>query len=408
MKRVRPAGDPVTAPVLLFILASAASYSYCASTGVFSGDFFPLDVTISGGALFVCLLISLLPYVAAWMLYRAIGRSAPPVQLRMSQPALNLLLAATFAWHLGVTLAFQVGVMNQEVYEAPGWIKPLIQVGNRIDPFYVAVFFILASPKKLRFDLSATALLVSLGLARAGLGAFIYVLLALIVKYHVEWRAFLKRHALLVVAILALIPYAVATLYDVRASLRGERDLQLAISEILLAKLAGRLSSYSNLAYVVQEADSFRAAAGDLEPLYYLKQILGSLLSSAFAPEVTPEKLLINATQWYDGYSTYMAGVPGNLLLAWYMSPMVSLLNGALLLAMTVAVLRLSRRFANGYARLLGVTMLLYPLTSGVSYELASLLFNVVLLCAVCWFSMPRRRPKRPRPTALAHKGGLP
>ena len=98
------------------------------------------------------------------------------------------------------------------------------------------------------------------------------------------------------------------------------------------------------------------------------------------APTITPERLLIAGTQSYEGYSTFMTGVPGNLIMAWYVSPWVLVVNIISIIASICGVLWLSRYFGNGMARVFGLGMLVYPLTSGVANEFALLLLNTIIL----------------------------
>jgi hypothetical protein len=382
-------------PMALFAGATVVSYLYCATTGQFNGDFYPRETTLSAWLLFFALLVALMPYAIGWWLHRLVSRVPAARPAKVSRRFLHTLMIGTMSWHMLMTLSFQVGVMNQEVYDAPGLIKPFIQIGNRIDPFCVGVFYILATPKRYRLDMLAALSMISLGLMRAGLGAFVYILIALAIKYRVEWLGLLRRRLALVVAIAIAVPFLASTLYDLRSSLRGEAELALAVTDLVLAKLAGRLSSFSNLAYLIQETDNFAVAARDLSSGYYVQQILGSLVSSSFVPDLTPEKLLIDVNLIYDGFSTYMAGVPGNLLLAYYRSPVVAVLNAAITLGMMLGTLLLSRRFANGAASSFGICMLLYPLTSGVAYEFASLLLNTAFILVLCLLNPARRRKQR-------------
>lgn len=379
------AGSSAGVPIFLFVSATVASWAYCVSTDQFNGDFWPKSITLSQDTLFFVLLAALMPYLVGWSLDKHLAtRAARKKRVIAPRWFLESLLFGVFAWHIGMTVAFNVGVMSQEFYNAPAWIKPLIQIGNRIDPFFIGVFYILATPKKPINDAKSALLMITLGLLRAGLGAFAYILIALSIKYRAEGLQFTKRRLPFLVLLVGIVPYVVGTLYDIRSSLRGEAAVALAASDLIVAKLAGRLSSYSNLAYIVQESADFDAATRDLPVLYYPLQIAGSVISGNFTPAVTPEKLLIDVNLFYDGYSTYMAGVPGNLLLAWFVAPWVAALNFVMMIAMIVATLKIAHRFGNGSASSIGIGMLIYPLTSGVSYEFAALLFNMFTVYILC------------------------
>lgn len=370
------------------------------STSKFNGDFWPIEIDLSNAALFIVMLIALAPYlIASYIDRRLASRVIMLKKVIVPKWFLEFSLLTIFLWHIAITIVFDVGVMSQDVYNAPGWIKPLIQIFNRIDPFFLGMFYILASSKKPINDIKAALLMITLGLLRAGLGAFLYVLIALSIKYRLELLAFIKRRLMIMSLLLIIAPHAIGSLYDIRSSLRGEAEIVLAASDLIAAKLAGRMSSYSNLAYIVQESTDFKAAAQGLDAFYYPLQISGRIFSANLTPAVTPEKLLIDVNLIYDGNSTYMAGVPGNLLLAWYVSPWVAVLNFAILFLMILGTLRVSHRFGNGSASSLGIAMLLYPLTSGVSSEFAVLLFNIFILYFVCKIVGVMRSPVQIAPS---------
>lgn len=368
-------------PFTLFVFATLASCGYCVYTDQFNGDFWPLEITLSRGWLFLAALLSIMPYLIGWYLNKlTVQHSHNEKRLIVPCWFLESLLLSVFIWDIAITIAFGVGVMSQEVYSAPYWIKPLIQISNRIDPFFIGVFYILSSPKKKSKDVKAALLMITLGLLRAGLGSFVYILIALSIKYREEWFLFFKRRLPILIVLACLAPYAVGKLYSVRSSLRSESQEVLTISDLIVAKLAGRLSSYSNFTYIVQQSTEFATSAQKMSPFYYPLQIAGSIVSGELIPSVTPEKMLIDVNLLYDGYSTFMAGVPGNFLIGWFVAPWVAVFNFVLMISMMVGTLNVSQRFGNGNASSVGIGMLLYPLTSGVSYEFAVLLCNVVLI----------------------------
>jgi hypothetical protein len=136
------------------------------------------------------------------------------------------------------------------------------------------------------------------------------------------------------------------------------------------------------VAYIEQYSQSFAWSAESLEPLYFAKQGLVSLLGSGVAPGITPERLLIAGNSSYEGYSTFMTGVPGNLHIAWFVSPWVAALNLILITLSVAAILWMSRFFGSEKSRVFGLAMVVYPLTSGVANEFSSLLVNTLIFLA--------------------------
>lgn len=382
---------------IAFISASVVSFLYCLLARQFNGDFFPRPVFLSPWLLVIVLGLCLLPYVVSWQIAQTLERIRPKQTFKASYRALTILLLAGSLAHIVVTVLFGVGVMDREVYTAPAVAVPFIQIINRLDPFYLGVFYILATPKRPASDLLALALMVTIGLLRAGLGVFNYALIAMIAKYSIELLTLARRMPWLSLLAASVLPAAISALYQFRGQLRGDMQIDLNLVDMLFGRFFGRLSSFSNIAYVIQNEQSFVWSSRSLEPLYYLKQGASGVFG-ATPPTTTPERLLIAGTQSYEGYSSYMAGIPGNLLMAWNVSPFVWLLNLFAILASVFGILWISRYFGGGVARLFGLAMLVYPLTSGVANEFALLLLNsLVFLGFVMLFQ------SRPQPAGMAH-----
>ncbi|MBB3880139.1 oligosaccharide repeat unit polymerase [Sphingomonas pseudosanguinis] len=361
-----------------FVIATVMSCLYCLITGQFNGDFFPNPVYLTFGQLVFVAAICVTPYIFAWKV-AGVFSNIPPRNVYKLPFKTNLMFFGIVSLaHAVVTILFGVGVMDREVYTAPGAIMPFIQVLNRIDPFYLGAFFILSTPKRLSTDLMAVIIMISIGLLRAGLGVFNYVAIAMCAKYSVEMIIIFRRAPWLVISSVTILPIVIGKLYEFRSSLRGDVHIELSILDMLMGRFVGRLSSFSNVAYVVQNHQSFEWSASALEPLFYAKQALSGVLGG-IAPTMTPERLLIAGSQSYEGYSTFMTGVPGNLIMAWYVSPWVALLNLFAIIASTCAILWLSRYFGGGIARVFGLGMLVYPLTSGVANEFSLLLLNTII-----------------------------
>jgi hypothetical protein len=191
--------------------------------------------------------------------------------------------------------------------------------------------------------------------------------------------------AVLAIAILG-IPALAGVLYGARRSLRGEVDHELAIADLVFAQFVGRLSSFSDSAYVIQESRELVGPVSELPPAFYQQQILGSTIHSRFLPETTPERILVAARVGFDVDTvSFMPGVPGVLALSWMKSTWVLLLNAVTVLLLVVATLHLAQQFAHPAMKDAGFLLLLQPLMSGVSYEFASVAFCLAATLAVAW-----------------------
>ena len=376
----QPLQDRVRLVYYVFLAAAVASFVYCVLLNQYNGDFYPQPVYLPVSRLLVIFAISVLPLFIAWKITGLFERLPARRVYVLPTRMLWILLVVGFGSHIAATFFYGVGVMDQEVYEAPALLQPIIQVINRLDPFYIGVFFILSTPKRALTDLIAISLMISLGFLRAGLGSFNYVLIALFIKYSLEIIRLFKQKPWVIITAAATLPTLMSSLYSFRAYLRGDIEIETGVWDVLFGRLAGRLSSFSNAAYIDQNSVVFVWLSNMLEPLYYLKQGLVTILGSGVAPEWTPEKILISGTQDYGGYSTYMTGVPGNLFFAWNVSPLWAALNAFSTFATVVLIIWLSRFLGNGIARAFGIGMLFYPLVSGVANEFSQLLLNTIFL----------------------------
>jgi hypothetical protein len=380
---------------LLFVAAAVASFGYVLVTDTYNGDFFGVSETLGLAGQLAMLAAALAPYGIGWLIYRIY--KARPYHGPIPVPPRRLYIAFFFLmiWFIVLAWKWDVGVLGKEIYDAPAPIKPFIQLSNRINPFYLGVLFILMYRGPRKWLLAGIALLIVLGIARAGLGVFIYVLLALLIRENAALIRFAKRFKIAIVVCLLVFPTAVSQLYQLRSSLRDkEPEVELTVAQVIAARLVGRLSSFSNSALVVQETQHFRSAVRQLDPLFYERQAFGGIFGAAFVPQATPERMLINV---YGGESvdiSFMVGVPGNLYMAWLISPVLALFNFTLMIAMCVATFKLARMMRIPVANEFALMLLLYPLTSGVSNEFSSLvaaMASFVVLFAL--LAVPWRAP---------------
>jgi hypothetical protein len=393
--------------VLLFCAFSVASFLYCLLTGTYNGDFIFAEVTLSPMALIAVLALAILPFATAWALYGWLRKLPPSFEVDVPQRGFTWLLIAVFGWYIFITLAFGVGIALRETYTAPAGILFVIQVLNRLDPTTLGVLYILASPKKLRYEFLPVVLIIVLGLTRASIGGFLFLGIAFAYKYFDDIVRSRKKVLAAGAIVLLGIPAMATVLYEIRGSLREEVAQEIQFADLIFAQLVGRLSSYSDTAYIIQDAGELSAAAEQMPAFYYQQQILGSLIHSVFLPDSSPEKILVTHRAGFEvEFVGFMPGVPGNLYLSYLKSGYVFLMNLATFVLLVAGVLFVSNHFARPALKDAGLLLLLYPLTSGVSSELARALFSLVIVMGVFWLA--RRRPGKVGATPVATSEGDP
>jgi len=414
MREARATFSPAAAPAaaklcLWFYLAMLfISVAYIGVTGTLNGDFYGVPLVLTDWQFAAVVVISVAPYGVGYGMYRRFVRRAPPATVRVGNAILGTTFFVVTLWFIALAIKYDVGVLSRGIYEAPGLLKPFIQVTNRINPFYLGCFFIVGYQGSKKVLALGIALLIALGLLRAGLGVFMYVLLALAIRNHHSLKDTFRRHFFKLLGAILLLPMLTSSLYTLRGELREEAaDVTPSLSaiEMVTARLVGRLSSISNTAFIFQESQQFRSDVRALDPWYFQRQIFSPLLGVSILPEVIPERLLINVHggNWFD--VSFMTGVPGNLTMAWFIHPLLAVINAATMILMIWLSFYFANKLALPYRNEVCFMLLLYPLTSGVGNEFSfiavSMLALIVVFSLLRLFRIPGRACTRDRRQAV-------
>ncbi len=366
--------------VMLFVLSTFISYAYVFGTGTYNGDFYGAPEKLGFFGQTCVLIAALIPYVFGWYLYRYFKSKNQRRTVRVPYQSVACVFFIVVIWFIAIAMKYDVGVIGRDAYVAPPFIKFIIQISNRINPFYIGVFFILTNRESRKTLWLGIVLLLALGMLRASLGVFLYVALALLIRNYREIASCVRRNKMKVLIASLLFPLIVSQLYSVRGTLRGDRPAGSSppISEVVVGKLAGRLSSFSDSALIFQKSGYFESAVNRLDDLYFFKQAFGGIFGAEFIPEVTPERMLVNVSGGDYVNVSFMTGLPGNLYLAWLLSPAVFILNLSLVLLMCLAIFILARKLRTPLANEFALVLVLYPLTSGVGNEFSSVIISLL------------------------------
>lgn len=366
-----------------FAGAALLSFLYVVITGTYNGDFYGVAQTLGFFGQTVILFLCVLPYLFGWKLYKFFKFRPQARTIAVPTGRLTVVFFAVVLWFIVLAVKYDVGVLGQPIYEAPALIKVLIQISNRLNPYYLGVLFILLHRGSRKVLWLGIVLLIMLGILRAGLGVFIYIFMALLVREYAAITKYAKTHRVKIAIVVLLFPTAVSQLYGLRATLRHEEtsEVVMTATEIVLARFVGRLSSYSDTALTIQETNLFHAEIHRLDPLYFAQQGFGGIFGVAFIPDVTPERLLINVYGGDLRDVSFMVGMPGNLYLAAMLSPAVFLLNLALIVFMSLLIFFFARKLRVPVANEFALVLLLYPLTSGVGNEFSSVIAALISFC---------------------------
>lgn len=374
---------------LWFYLATLSiSLAYILYTGELNGDFYGVPVRMGGMEFTFVTLISVAPYLVGYLMYRRFTRTAPAPTVRVGNALLGKTFFVVTLWFIVLAIKYDVGVLGRELYDAPGLLKPFIQVSNRINPFYLGSFFIAGYQGSKKIIALGIMLMIALGLLRAGLGVFMYVLLALGIRNHQQLRGMFRRHFFKLVLIIVLLPMAASQLYAIRSEMREAENVNASLSaiEIVTARLVGRLSSISNTAFIYEESRQFRSDVRALDLWYFQRQTLAPLFGVGIVPDDIPERLLINVNGGSLFDVSFMTGVPGNLTMAWFVSPLIALVNAVTMILLVWLSFFFANKLDLPYRNEVCFMLLLYPLTSGVGNEfsfIAVSMFALIVLFKV-------------------------
>lgn len=386
------------AVVGMFIFFNGLSLFYSLVTGEYNGDFYGVPVGLPHWALLAVFLLTTLPFLVLRWLGRHFDQRPPALLIDCPLGFLRVFVPVTLVLQAFVTWRFGVGIIGQDPYEVGGLMKFVVLFLNRFQPFYLGAFLVVLLPKRSRLELLIFVLMVLVGVLRAGIGVFLYILIILILKYVDEIKPFLRRHKVSAIVALCVTPFLISALYTARNTWRDTEAVEdQTVAMIAAGLFTGRMSALTNTAVVIENADHFRVAAKDLAPGYYYRQALSTFLGAGFGPTPTPQQLLINMDGGGIDNITYMTGPIGELVIAGQSSLAMGAGNLAMALSLIVATLWLARQFRSPAIVRLALGLLCYPVMSGVPTEISAVLYFFVvmamLLCVVNVFV-----PKSPSP----------
>lgn len=363
-----------------FLLNLLFSFCYTLFKGKFNGDFLGVIIVLPNWILFINLLLSFLPFYFLWKIYKYFKAKEFGKTIKLNLKLFGLLTFGFLLIHIFLTITYGVGVMAAPAYQAPPKVKFFIQIVNRFSCIYAVLLYFLASNKKDRLQWVLLFLLLILSYLRAGLGVLLYIFMFAIIKYSDIVIQIVKRRKLGLIALISLSPPLISLLFKIRSFLRNAEIEDLSGIELIVGRVSGRLSSFSDSGFILQEIPYFLLNAQYMDPLYFQKQMLSGVISMNFLPEIRPEKLLFN--YYYENSMdnvAYMAGTQGNLIISLFKSPVVLLINLLTIFISCILTFKIARLLRFRYSNEFAFLLLIYIMLSGVANELAFVLFSVFL-----------------------------
>jgi hypothetical protein len=315
----------------LYIIFAIISYLYVILTGTYNGDYLFTEPKLSDCELFLNLLYTIAPFVVLFFIYKHYKKTNNKENVKVPEETLLVFIIFIIIFEIYVTVSFGVGKMGFEKYQAPGWIKILIQIAIRFDYKFGVFLYLIISNNKNKFIIFLLFLLILfVSLLKASLGAFMQIGVFIILQYGSALLHFIKKYFIIVLLLLFIFPLIVQKLYMVRSILREVKNVTEIVepSTIIFGQLIGRLSSYSNSAMIMERARIMTTITRGFSIFQYPKESLvafygGFLTQKRYSTYI---RILLDS-QGNFTRSQFMIGTQGVLLLGLYQSLLVFFIN---------------------------------------------------------------------------------
>ena len=366
---------------ILFVLFNVLCFTHAIIYNKYNGDFLGSEVGLPMEMLLLNLVFAVLPFLFIWKLYLYFRKKRNTSRIGVPIKAFFFVII----WNIIITLLFGVGIAGSAFYQAPAFITPIIQISNRFNVFLGVYIYILATPKKSKLQVILIILVIFLSYTRASLGVFMFLAFVLLIKYFKEINLFYSKHKITVILLMVLSIPSIKLLFDIRDVVRGQETEEISIGEFIFGKLAGRFSSFSNSAIILENTPYFLLRSSELDDYYFQLQALSGVLGGSFVPSLLPETILVqlNAPNYTENTTTYMAGINGDLYISVMKSVQIFLYNLATYIFLIIMVFIVCRRISFAYSNEYAFFLLLYLVTSGVPNELSSCVFSILLFYIV-------------------------
>jgi hypothetical protein len=360
----------------IFLFAVIISFLYSVITGQLNGDYLGYEFNLSFLILSIICLISILPF---YFLYRFHNKIVSKTEFKKNRVIdFNLFyyfLLVLLSLNILFTLLFGLGIMTKDAYNAPAQIKWFIQILNRISYIYGTLLYLISCKKNDFKQIQLILLLLILAYLRAGMGVIFYIIMIYSVKYKSEIIISLKKYKSIVLIMLFFIPTSISFLYEIRNSLRDEITHE--VSNPITGMLFGRLSSFSNTAIIIDNPAYFLVTSKQFNIDFYQKQGLGGVIGQDFMPVKRPENIMYELFNQNENQNiSYMTGVPGILILSFFVSPIMFVINLLTIIFLVRITYFFFKKINLENSTSLAFILLSYVLMSGVSNELFYVAFT--------------------------------
>ena len=332
--------------------------------------------------LVLVLLITLLPY---WYIYHQYKRSVvkdsmyyefhPYYNLNVIR---NVALVMVIGWTILCFSGYGVmGTSSVRATSSPIALVRALFFKLAISPW--ALVYILSAKSRKNVLIFVIFVLLS-SVSRHSLGGIYYLALWLLYKYYDSVLVYCKRHYMQIILLLISAPLIISTLYNARSYMRtGVGISESSSNDIILGKLCGRISSFSNNAQILEYYPVLLANADNIPPLFYMYDPLHFF---GYRPEFESTGRYVNEEVRNGRNENYsiMPGVGGVIVMSMVKSPIIVVINILYMLIAIKIIFWLTRimRIQNHAGVALFCTIGFA--TSGDSSELSNYIYGLIFI----------------------------
>ena len=375
--------------LISFIIFNVISYLYVLNTGKYNGDFLNQKTRLSDTLLFFNLLLTIIPFLVLYAIYKHYKQFDNKYKVTIQANIFGLFLFLVVVFQIIVTQLYGVGKLGQEYYEAPDFIKLIIQILNRFNVVLGISIYSVVVGKKNKFQYVLWLLVIILSILRTSLSIFVIICFILILlNMDTIWK-FIKKQFVLISILIVLAPVIVGVLYNVRKQLRQNKDnIEINIkdddkntySEEIFGKVVGRLSSFTNSAIIQEREGKIKGLTTNFPLLQYPKEAFSAIYGKFINQNDIAYKNLI-LESYGNHIRTYssMNGTQGLLLISYYQSNAIFVINLITILLIIIVSFELISLLH--YEKIMEVVFLFFCFTvfSGNADEYMGLLMVIVL-----------------------------
>ena len=334
--------------LLIFIMFNVISYLYALFTGTYNGDYLGAKVKLSQWELLLNLLYTITPFFVLFAIYRYYRKIKTKYKITIPLKAVETFLVFLIIFQIIVTILYGVNQMGgRETYQAPWWIKIFIQKSNKFN-LTIGIFYFLILSKRRKIGYFYLCLVLLLSFLRVSLGVLAPVSLFFIIQYYEKSFRLLKKYFLIVVIGLIISPFIIAFLFDYREELRKTKGyVKIATktkSELFFGQLIGRLSSYSNSAIIMERKKIMTDLTAQFPffqcPLESLTAIYAKIIDDN--NKIAYKNIMLRSEGVHSLVRSVMIGTQGCLLLGYYQSFFVLLVNLSTMFVLVICTFKLA------------------------------------------------------------------